>query len=124
MARPVVFHLDGLALSGVVPVLDMSGVLEEALQTGGDVDEMASVFGANPLLECGASDVVFTGRLDAHLGEDKITYIPVKSSDVAHWAQQRHLYELGRNWMEHSVGMWNRPKNPWVSKPFRPCVRS
>ena len=39
------FHLDGLALSGVVPVLDMSGVLEEALQTGGDVDEMASVLG-------------------------------------------------------------------------------
>ena len=42
------FHLDGLALSGVVPVLDVSGVLEEVLQTGGDVDELASLFGANP----------------------------------------------------------------------------
>ena len=106
-------HLDGLALSGVVPVLDMSGVLEEALQTGGDVDEMASVFGANPgYLNVGLRMLCSQGVLDAHLGEDKITYIPVKSSDVAHWAQQRHLYALGRNWMEHSVGMWNRPQGP------------
>jgi len=32
------FHLDGLAMSGVVPVLEMSGVLEEMVQQGGDVD--------------------------------------------------------------------------------------
>ena len=105
------FHLDGLALCGVVPVLDMSGVLEEALQTGGDIDEMASVFGANPgYLNVGLRMLCSQGILDAHLGEDKITYIPIKVPDVAHWAQQRHLYELGRTWMEHSVGMWNRPQ--------------
>ena len=106
------FHLDGLALCGVVPVLDMSGVLEEALQTGGDVDEMASVFGANPgYLNVGLRMLCSQGILDAHLGEDKITYISIKEGDVAHWAKKRHLYELGRNWMEHSVGMWNRPND-------------
>ena len=104
------FHLDGLALCGVVPVLDLSGVLEEALQTGGDVDEMASVFGANPgYLNVGLRMLCSQGILDAHLGEDKITYVPVKNSEVAHWARHRHLYEMGRRWMEHSVGMWNRP---------------
>ena len=93
-------------------MLDMSGVLEEALQTGGDVDEMASVFGANPgYLNVGLRMLCSQGILDAHLGEDKITYISIKEGDVAHWAKKRHLYELGRNWMDHSVGMWNRPND-------------
>ena len=75
------FHLDGLALCGVVPVLDMSGVLEEALQTGGDVDEMALVFGANPgYLNVGLRMLCSQGILDAHLGEDKITYISIKKA--------------------------------------------
>ena len=107
------FHLDGLALSGVVPVLDVSGVLEEVLQTGGDVDELASLFGANPgYLNVGLRMLCSQGILDAHYGEDKVTYVPHKDADVAHWARDRHLYALGRSWLEHSVGMWNRPQEP------------
>ncbi len=41
------YHLDGLAMSGVVPVLDMTGLLEEVLQVGGDVDDLAALHGAN-----------------------------------------------------------------------------
>ena len=107
------FHLDGLALSGVVPVLDVSGVLEEVLQTGGDVDELASLFGANPgYLNVGLRMLCSQGILDAHYGEDKVTYVPHKDADVVHWARDRHLYALGRSWLEHSVGMWNRPQEP------------
>ncbi|MED5318024.1 MAG: hypothetical protein VX758_02685, partial [Bacteroidota bacterium] len=107
------FHLDGLALSGVVPVLDVSGVLEEVLQTGGDVDELASLFGANPgYLNVGLRMLCSQGILDAHYGEDKVTYVPHKDADVALWARDRHLYALGRSWLEHSVGMWNRPQEP------------
>ena len=63
------FHLDGLALSGVVPVLDMSGVLDEALTTGGDVDELASLFGANPgYLNVGLRMLCSQGVLEAHFG--------------------------------------------------------
>ncbi|MEC8400934.1 MAG: hypothetical protein VXZ28_06325, partial [Bacteroidota bacterium] len=81
------FHLDGLALSGVVPVLDVSGVLEEVLQTGGDVDELASLFGANPgYLNVGLRMLCSQGILDAHYGEDKVTYVPHKDADVALWA--------------------------------------
>ena len=84
------YHLDGLALSGVVPVLEMSGVLEEALQTGGDVDEMAALFGANAgYLNVGMRMLCSQGILEAHCGEDRITYIPRKDADVAHWAKRR-----------------------------------
>ena len=106
------YHLDGLALSGVVPVLEMSGVLEEALQTGGDVDEMAALFGANAgYLNVGMRMLCSQGILEAHCGEDRITYIPRKDADVAHWAQRRGLYELARTWLEHSLGMWNEPQS-------------
>ena len=35
------FHLDGLALCGIVPVLDEEGVLERSFVSGSDVDELA-----------------------------------------------------------------------------------
>ncbi len=104
-------HLDGLAMSGVVPVLDESGVLEEVLQTGGDVDELAAVFGANAgYLNVGLRMLCSQGILEAHRGDDKITYLPLKSGDVAHWAQHRRLYAYGRVWLEACVGMWNEPQ--------------
>ena len=107
------FHLDGLALSGVVPVLDMSGVLDEALTTGGDVDELASLFGANPgYLNVGLRMLCSQGVLDAHFGEDKVQYLPSNEVDVARWAQERELYGLGRRWLECCVGMWNRHDVP------------
>jgi len=109
----LLFHLDGLAMSGVVPVLEMSGVLEEMVQQGGDVDEVASLFGANPgYLNVGLRMLCSQGVLSAHRGEDKVTYVPNKGADVAHWAQQRGMYGLGRDWLEHAVGMWNRPDTP------------
>lgn len=104
-------HLDGLAMSGVVPVLDESGVLEEVLQTGGDVDELAAVFGANAgYLNVGLRMLCSQGILEAHRGDDKITYLPRKSGDVAHWAKRRGLYAHGRAWLEACVGMWNEPQ--------------
>ena len=75
-------------MSGVVPVLDESGVLEEVLQTGGDVDELAAVFGANAgYLNVGLRMLCSQGIFEAHRGDDKITYLPRKSGDVAHWAE-------------------------------------
>ena len=107
------FHLDGLAMSGVIPVLDGSGVLKEVIQSGGDVDELASLFGANPgYLNVGLRMLCSQGILDAHYGEDKVTYIPLKNPDVTGWTQNRHLYQRGRAWLEQSVGMWNRPQQP------------
>lgn len=106
-------HLDGLAMSGVVPVLDLSGVLEEVLQSGGDVDELAAIFGANAgYLNVGLRMLCSQGILEAHRGGDKVTYLPLKSSDVAHWARARHQYGLGRRWLELCVGMWNQPDRP------------
>ena len=103
-------HLDGLALCGVVPVLDHGGMLEEVLQTGGDVDELAALFGANAgYLNVGLRMLCSQGILDAHRGEDKVTYVPQKHPDIAHWAARRAHYALGRAWMEHAVGMWNAP---------------
>ena len=102
------FHLDGLALSGIVPVLDESGVLEEVLQTGGDVDELAALFGANPgYLNVGLRMLCSQGVLESHRGEDRITYIPKKDADVAHWARLRSHYQVGRDWLNSAVGMWN-----------------
>ena len=97
-------------MSGVVPVLDESGVLEEVLQTGGDVDELAAVFGANAgYLNVGLRMLCSQGIFEAHRGDDKITYLPRKSGDVAHWAEHRGLYVHGRAWLEACVGMWNEP---------------
>ena len=107
------FHLDGLAMSGVVPALDTSGLLEEVLQVGGDVDELASVFGANPgYLNVGLRMLCSQGILDAHRGNDRITYVPRKGGDVAHWASLRSSYAVARRWLEASVGMWNAPHEP------------
>ena len=104
-------HLDGLALCGVVPVLDHGGMLEEVLQTGGDVDELAALFGANAgYLNVGLRMLCSQGILDAHRGEDKVTYVPQKHPDIAHWAARRAHYALGRAWMEHAVGMRNAPR--------------
>lgn len=107
------FHLDGLALSGVVPVLEMSGVLEEVLQAGGDVDDLASLFGANPgYLNVGLRMLCSQGIVDAHRGEDRVTYVPRKDADVAHWAHHRQVYGVARTWLELAVGMWNQPQTP------------
>ena len=47
LRRQLFFHLDGLALCGVVPVLDEVGVLERCFVSGGDVDELAGEYRAN-----------------------------------------------------------------------------
>lgn len=111
------YHLDGLAMSGVVPVLDMTGLLEEVLQVGGDVDELAALHGANAgYLNVGLRMLCSQGIVEAFRGEDKITYTPLKTTDVAHWAQHRESYGVGRKWLELMVGSWNRPMEPFSAE--------
>ncbi|MGB2470745.1 MAG: hypothetical protein ACPIA5_07820, partial [Flavobacteriales bacterium] len=106
-------HLDGLALCGVVPVLAEGGMLDEVLSVGGDVDDLAAVFGANAgYLNVGLRMLCSQGILQAHRGDDKVNYMPRPSADVGDWVGQKDLYTRGRAWMEHAVGMWNDPETP------------
>lgn len=107
------YHLDGLAMCGVVPVLDLSGLLEEVLQVGGDVDELAAAHRANAgYLNVGLRMLCSQGMVTATRAEDRVAYHPVRSGDVAQWAMHREAYALGREWMEAMVGSWNHPGRP------------
>ena len=106
-------HLDGLALCGVVPVLVEGGMLDEVLSVGGDVDDLAAVFGANAgYLNVGLRMLCSQGILQAHRGDDKVNYMPRSQADVGDWVTQKDRYTHGRAWMEHAVGMWNDPETP------------
>ena len=48
LRRELFFHLDGLAMCGIVPVLDSEGVLERIFSSGADVDELSAEYRANP----------------------------------------------------------------------------
>ncbi|MFB1020871.1 MAG: hypothetical protein QMC37_11625, partial [Flavobacteriales bacterium] len=41
------YHLDGLAMCGVVPVLEEWGLLERVFRSSGDVDELSAEYRAN-----------------------------------------------------------------------------
>ena len=107
------FHLDGLALCGVVPVLDEEGVLERSFVSGGDVDELASEYRANSgYLNVSLRMLCSQGLLEAVRSEDKIHYRPAVGNESSLWYSHSKAYAAGRNWMKEIVNHWNTPEAP------------
>ena len=88
-------------------------MLDEVLSVGGDVDDLAAVFGANAgYLNVGLRMLCSQGILQAHRGEDKVNYMPRPMEDVGDWVDQKDLYTLaGRGWsMPWACGTTPRPR--------------
>jgi hypothetical protein len=47
LRKQLFYHLDGLAMCGVVPVLHEWGLLERVFHSSGDVDQLAAEYRAN-----------------------------------------------------------------------------
>ena len=106
-------HLDGLALCGVVPVLDEEGVLERVFVSGGDVDELAGEYRANSgYLNVSLRMLCSQGLLEAVRSEDKIHYRPAVGNESSLWYSHSKAYAAGRNWMKEIVNHWNTPEAP------------
>ena len=111
-------QLDGVALSGIVPVLHLNDLLATALSSGVDVDVAAAEMGANPgYLNTGlrllASQGVLVMSCDAE--ESSVRYDPaVRSSDFSPkaWLELSAQYDKGRAWLELANNMWHRPESP------------
>ena len=98
------FHLDGLALCGIVPVLDEQGILERSFISGGDVDELAGEYRANSgYLNVALRMLCSQGLLDSVRSEDKIHYRPAVGNDPNLWYRHSKAYAAGRSWMKEIV---------------------
>ena len=113
LRRQLFFHLDGLALCGVVPVLDEVGILKRSFVSGGDVDELAGEYRANAgYLNVSLRMLCSQGLLEAVRSEDKVHYRPAVGNDPALWHSHAMAYATGRSWLKEIVGMWNTPEQP------------
>ncbi len=107
------FHLDGLALCGVVPVLDEVGILERSFIAGGDVDELAGEYRANAgYLNVSLRMLCSQGLLESVRSMDKVCYRPAVGIDPPLWYKYAKAYATGRSWLKNIVGMWNYPEQP------------
>ncbi|MBM55982.1 MAG: polyketide synthase [Euryarchaeota archaeon] len=113
LRRQLFFHLDGLALCGVIPVLDEIGVLERCFVSGGDVDELAGEFRANSgYLNVSLRMLCSQGFLEAVRSEDKVHFRPAVGNDPFVWFKHSKAYAAGRTWMKEIVNHWNTPEAP------------
>ena len=113
LRRQLFFHLDGLALCGVVPVLDEVGILERTFVSGGDVDELAGEYRANVgYLNVSLRMLCSQGLIEAVRSEDKVQYRPAVGNVPALWHRYSKAYATGRSWLKEIVGMWNTPEQP------------
>ena len=109
--KSFIFHLDGLALCGVVPVLDEEGVLERSFVSGGDVDDLASEYRANSgYLNVFLRMLCSQGLLKAVRVEDKIHYRPAVGNESSLWYTHSKAYATQEeSWMKEIVNHWNDP---------------
>lgn len=115
-------QLDGVALSGIVPVLHLNDLLATALSSGVDVDEASAAMGANPgYLNAGlrllASQGVLVMSCDAE--QSSVRYDPAARSagfSPMAWLELSSQYDKGRAWLEQAINMWHRPEAPMPSE--------
>ena len=116
LRRELFFHLDGLAMCGIVPVLESEGVLERIFASGADVDELSSEYRANPgYLNVALRMLCSQGLLEAVRSEDKVHYRPALGSVPTTWYQYSKAYTSARKWLEEIVGFWNSPNEELAS---------
>jgi len=108
-------HLDGLALTVLVPTLEDHGFLD-AFQAGKthDVDALARQFGAhagylNVLCRLLASQ----GWLLREADNGGVRYRRSDRADWDEWRSGLDVVRKGRAWLRAAEGMWNRPDAPW-----------
>lgn len=111
-------HLDGLALTVLMPILEQRGILAR-FEDGSthDVDAMAGLLGAHP----GYLDVMC--RLCASQGwlvrTAKVGAVHYARSERKGWDSWRQGMEQaasGRDWLRAAEGMWNRTEWPWSGR--------
>ena len=109
-------QLDGVALSGVVPVLHLNDLLKTVLDAGVDVDKTAQELDANPgYLNTGLRLLASQGVLTMHCNteESTVRYDPAQRSEEFSpdaWLELSAQYSKGRVWLEHANNMWHRPE--------------
>ena len=116
LRKRLFYHLDGLAMSGIVPVLDDQKVLERSFVSGGDVDELAREYRANSgYLNVALRMLCSQGLLEAVRSEDKIHYRPAVGAESSTWFKHSKAYATGSAWLKEIVGQWNTPSEPLQS---------
>lgn len=98
-------------MCGVVPILDGSGVLVHVFSSGGDVDELAGEYRANPgYLNVALRMLGSQGVLEIVRSEDRVHYRPSIGPGPTDWYRYSRAYSVGLNWFKHCEGMWNSPE--------------
>jgi hypothetical protein len=106
-------HLDGLALCGVLPPVVERGVLEEVLEAGGDVDDLADGYSANPgYLNVALRMCASQGLLRVSRADDRVFYRANPEGAWEAWLGVVEAYGAGRQWLMHAEGLWNRTTEP------------
>ena len=107
------YHLDGLAMCGVVPVLEEWGLLERVFRSSGDVDELSAEYRANTgYLNVALRMLCSQGLLEAVRAEDKINYRPAVGKTPRDWYRHSSSYATGRVWLEESANSGIRLQPP------------
>ena len=110
LRKQLFYHLDGLAMCGVVPVLHEWGLLERVFHASGDVDQLAAEYRANSgYLNVALRMLCSQGLLEAARAEDMINYRPAVGQTPKDWYLHNSSYAAGRKWMKCIVGSWNTP---------------
>jgi hypothetical protein len=116
LRKRLFYHLDGLAMCGVVPVLEEWGLLERVFRSSCDVDEIAAEYRANTgYLNVALRMLCSQGLLEAVLSEDRVNYRPAVGITPTDWYRHSSSYATGRVWLEESVNSWNTPSIPMAS---------
>ncbi len=110
-------HLDGLALTVLVPLLEERGILAafdgDAVH---DVDSLAGAFGANAgYLNVLCRLCASQGWLERSTRQGKVYYRRSGKEGWSDWRKGVASAKVGRYWLEVAEGMWNRPDVPWNS---------
>ncbi len=116
LRKRLFYHLDGLAMCGVVPVLEEWGLLERVFRSSCDVDEISAEYRANAgYLNVALRMLCSQGLLEAVRAEDRVNYRPAVGTTPSDWYRHSSSYATGRVWLEESVNSWNTPSTPMAS---------
>lgn len=110
-------HLDGLTMCGVLPPVLDRGVVHEVVEAGGDVDDLASEYAANPgYLNVALRMLASQGILRVSRADDRVFYRANPEAAWEAWLERSEVYGSGRGWMACAEGLWNRADEPLPSE--------